>query len=406
MEIRGRFMNEITNGAARLWTPEFLSMSGSNFLLFISQYIMIAALPIYIMDSLGGGELEAGMAMTFFQIGTVTARPLAGRLIDGIDKRRLLRIVAVLFIVIMGAFLVLPGLMGIYGLRLAHGALFAVATTAAAALAVLVLPPERKGTGIGYFALSTNLAMVVGPMLGLLIIGGLGARVMFAFLTACAVLAAVLLLWRKLPDEIMQPSRRRRKGLSLRDFFERRSVPAAFLGGLVFFVYGGVLTFLPLYARSLGMQEETSLFYAVFAAVIVVSRPLIGRMFDRFGPDATVWPGFVAFGLGMVLLGSVESLVGLFVAAAVLGLGFGALSPAFQTLAVTSAPPARSGVATATYFWSLDISVGLAAVLLGFVATACGYSFLYGIVLPAVIVGNAICYFFWRKTARVGRRRK
>ena len=66
-------MNEITNGAARLWTPEFLSMSGSNFLLFISQYIMIAALPIYIMDSLGGGELEAGMAMTFFQIGTVTA---------------------------------------------------------------------------------------------------------------------------------------------------------------------------------------------------------------------------------------------------------------------------------------------------------------------------------------------
>ena len=303
-------MNEITNGAARLWTPEFLSMSGSNFLLFISQYIMIAALPIYIMDSLGGGELEAGMAMTFFQIGTVTARPLAGRLIDGIDKRRLLRIVAVLFIVIMGAFLVLPGLMGIYGLRLAHGALFAVATTAAAALAVLVLPPERKGTGIGYFALSTNLAMVVGPMLGLLIIGGLGARVMFAFLTACAVLTAVLLLWRKLPDEIMQPSRRRRKGLSLRDFFERRSVPAAFLGGLVFFAYGGVLTFLPLYARSLGMQEETSLFYAVFAAVIVVSRPLIGRMFDRFGPDATVWPGFVAFGLGMVLLGSVESLVG------------------------------------------------------------------------------------------------
>ena len=40
MEIRGRFMNEIKNGAARLWTPEFLSMSGSNFLLFISQYIM------------------------------------------------------------------------------------------------------------------------------------------------------------------------------------------------------------------------------------------------------------------------------------------------------------------------------------------------------------------------------
>ena len=167
----------------------------------------------------------------------------------------------------------------------------------------------------------------------------------------------------------------------LHEFFERRSVPAAFLGGLVFFAYGGVLTFLPLYARSLGMQQETSLFYAVFAAVIVVSRPLIGRLFDRFGPDATVWPGFVSFGLG-----------------------FGALSPAFQTLAVTSAPPARSGVATATYFWSLDISVGLAAILLGFVATACGYAFLYGTVSTAVIAATAVCYAFLRRSTK-GRRR-
>ena len=399
-------MKETEMKEARLWTPEFLSMSGSNFLLFIAQYIMIAALPIYIMDSLGGGELEAGMAMTFFQIGTVTARPLAGRLIDGMDKRRLLRIVAALFVVIMAAFLVLPPLAGIYGLRLVHGALFAVATTAAATLAVLVLPPARKGTGIGYFALSVNLAMVVGPMLGLVIIGALGARAMFAFLTGCAVLTAVLLLWRHLPDEIMQPAhRRRRSGMLLHEFFERRSVPAAFLGGLVFFAYGGVLTFLPLYARSLGMQQETSLFYAVFAAVIVVSRPLIGRLFDRFGPDATVWPGLVSFGFGMVLLGNVTSLGGLFVAAAVLGLGFGALSPAFQTLAVTSAPPARSGVATATYFWSLDISVGLAAILLGFVATACGYAFLYGTVSTAVIAATAVCYAFLRRSAK-GRRRR
>ena len=43
----------------KLWTPEFLGMGGSNLFLFMSQYIMVAALPIFIMDTLGGGDMEA-----------------------------------------------------------------------------------------------------------------------------------------------------------------------------------------------------------------------------------------------------------------------------------------------------------------------------------------------------------
>ena len=124
-------MNEQNNAAKRLWTPEFLSMGGSNFLLFLVQYIMIAALPIYIMDSLGGGEMEAGLAMAAFQVGTVVARPMAGRLIDDIDKRKLFRLVAAAVCVLMAAFLTLPGLSGLYGLRFVHGLLFALATRAA-----------------------------------------------------------------------------------------------------------------------------------------------------------------------------------------------------------------------------------------------------------------------------------
>ena len=52
-----------------LWTPEFLCMSGSNLIFFMSQYVLVAALPIFIMDYLGGNEVQAGLAMTAFQIG-------------------------------------------------------------------------------------------------------------------------------------------------------------------------------------------------------------------------------------------------------------------------------------------------------------------------------------------------
>ena len=373
----------------KLWTPEFIGMSGSNLLLFMSQYIMVAALPIFIMETLGGGEVEAGMAMTAFQAGAVTCRPLAGKLIDAVQKQRLLLLASLAFLLIMLAFCFAHALGAIYALRLLHGCIFALATTAAAAMAALVLPPARKGEGIGYFALSTNLAMVAGPLVGLLIIDHLGSRALFLFLTGLAALTLLA------AGAVTAPQRKR--GFSLTDFIEPRSLAPSLLGGLVFFAYGGILTFIPLYAKNLGLQQETSLFFVVFALIIILTRPLIGRRFDQKGPDATVYPGFAVFALGMLLFSQVSGLALLLAAAALLGCGFGALSPAFQTLAVESAPPARAGVATATYFWSLDISVGLAALLLGGVAARFGYAFMYGTVCTLVILLTAACYWLWQR---------
>ncbi|AEQ21925.1 hypothetical protein ACDG_01049 [Acidaminococcus intestini] len=148
---------------------------------------------------------------------------------------------------------------------------------------------------------------------------------------------------------------------------------------------------------SIGLASVTSLFFVVFALIIIVTRPVIGHLFDTKGPDYIVYPGFIVFLLGFILFASISSLTGLLLSGAVLGLGFGALSPAFQTLAVTMAPPSRAGVATATYFWALDISVGLAAYLLGLAAAEWGYAMMYGVICPAVLVGAAVLYLVWRR---------
>lgn len=134
----------------------------------------------------------------------------------------------------------------------------------------------------------------------------------------------------------------------------------------------------------------------VFAFIIVLTRPIIGRLFDKKGPEWTIWPGFLFFAVGMVLFGQVSSVSDLLVSAVVLGIGFGALSPAFQTLAVRSAAPSRAGVATATYFWALDISVGLAAAIMSTVAARYGYPFMYSIANTSIVILTAICYGIWR----------
>ena len=388
-----------TKGEA-LWTTEFLGMSLSNFLIYITQYAMIAGLPIIIMTEYGGGDVEAGLAMTFFQIGTVAARPCAGILIDAVNKRRLMIVITVLFFLLMCSFAFAATLSTLYGLRLVHGVIFAVATTTAAALAALILPPARKDEGIGYFALSTNLAMVAGPMIGLLILEYFSPTVLFSALGVLAAISIAAGGAHRLPDEIILPAKTQRT-LSVSTFIERRALAPALIAGILFFAYGSVLTFIPLYTRSLGLSAETSLFYACYAGAILVTRPFVGRIFDRKGSDYTVYPGLVLFAAGMFLLGNIEGLSGLIAAAVLLGAGFGAVTPALQTLAVRSAPPARAGVATATYFWSLDISVGLAAAGLGVVAVTYGYAFTYSIVDVAVIAVGALCYALWRRSARM-----
>ena len=335
--------------------------------------------------------------MTFFQIGTVVCRPLAGRIIDSVNKRHLLLAATVAFFLIMLGFNLFQNLTSIYGLRLLHGIIFAMTTTATAAMAAIVLPVSRKGEGIGYFALSTNLAMVVGPLIGLLIIGNLGADTLFHFIAVLGLITIWTANHRRLPAEICQPAPKMKSGWQVTDFVEPSALAMAGLGGLVFFAYGGILTFIPLYAKSLGLQSETSLFFMVFAAIIIISRPFVGRLFDTKGPDYTIYPGFLSFALGLILFSQITSLAGLLVSAAVLGIGFGALSPAFQTLAIQSSSPARAGVATATYFWSLDISVGLAAVLLSLAAAHWGYAVMYGLICTGVIVFAACCYFCWRR---------
>ena len=381
----------------KLWTREFVGMGMANFFYFISHWILVAALPIFIMDDLGKSQVEAGMALTFFQFGTTCCRPFAGRMIDGMHKQHVLFGASFILFLIMVGFGFAKSLEMVWGLRFIHGIIFALGTTSAAALASLILPLSRKGEGIGYFAVTANLAMVIGPLVGLLILNHLGKSCLLIFLALLALSAVFSGNSKKLPDSVVRPSRKVKKGFHISDFIERKALPSVILGGLVFFAYGGVLTFVPMYARSLGMGGLSGLFFMTFAVVIVLTRPLVGYLYDHHGPDAVIYPGLVLFSLGLVLFSLWNGPVLLVISSALLGIGFGALSPSLQTLAVQCAPPSRAGVATSTYFWSQDISIGLAGAVLGLAVNILGYSLMYlCICLPAGIIA-LIYYFRWRK---------
>ncbi len=381
-----------------LWTQAFLGMSLSSFFQYMTHYAFIAVLPVFVIEQLQGNNWQAGLAMTFFQIGAVLCRPLAGKWIDEFAPRKMLFVALGLFLLVSVMYLGADSLYFLLLLRLLHGVVFALGTTLVAALAALALPPPRRGEGIGYFALFSNLAMVIGPFCGLTVIAHYSFTVLFAGCIVLAIFAFCCGNISKIPAIAGQAAARPdRRSLDWSNFIEPGALTMALVGGLLFFAYTGVLVFIPLYAKELRLAEYTSAFFAVFAVWIVATRPFVGRLFDHAGANAVVYPGFIVFLLGLLGLTQVQGLAGFLAAGSVLGIGFGALSPVFQTLAIQLAPARRAGVATATYFLALDISVGLGSFFLSVVAAHVGYRDMY-LFAAAVTVLTAGVYY--RLTAK------
>lgn len=385
----------------RLWSPAFINYGVSSGIFYMTQYVLVAALPIILTAELGGSALDAGLAMTYFQIGTILCRPFAGRLIDGLDKRIILLISSALFFVIMGLFNLTTSLQTIFVLRGLHGAIFALGTTVMAALAVVVLPASRKGVGINMFAVFSNIAMVLGPAVGLYALQAYGSSALYMFLTIMTALALVLSNVIRLPKELAKPKQKTSKGWSISQFIEKRSLPWALMGLFIGFTYSGVLVFIPIELNSMGAGVWGSVFFALFALMIIISRPLVGKVYARYGSRFVIYPGVGLFIIGLAILGVVSTPVGIICTAPLLGLGYGAAQPAFQALAVQSAPIERAGVSTATYFLALDIAVGAGSVILALIANALGYQYLYQITSLIMIIALALYHFVIRKHSYV-----
>ena len=381
----------------RLWSPAFINYGVSSGIFYMTQYVLVAALPIILTAELGGTALDAGLAMTYFQIGTILCRPFAGRLIDGLDKRIILLISSVLFFIIMGLFNLTTSLQTIFVLRGIHGAIFALGTTVMAALAVVVLPTSRKGEGINMFAVFSNIAMVLGPAVGLYALQAYGSSALYIFLTGMTALALILSNIIRLPKELAKPKQKSSKGWHISQFIEKRSLPWALMGLFIGFTYSGVLVFIPIELNSMGAGVWGSVFFALFALMIIISRPLVGKVYARFGSKFVIYPGVALFILGLSALGIVMTPIGIICTAPLLGLGYGAAQPAFQALAVQSAPIERAGVSTATYFLALDIAVGAGSVVLALIANALGYQYLYQIMALIMVVALALYHFVIRK---------
>jgi MFS family permease len=376
----------------KLWSADFIKICLSSFFLFFSFYTLATALSVYVTNGLGGSDTQAGLSMTVFVIASVLLRPFAGQLMSRYGERKIVVISLLLFLLFSIAYLGVFGYAMLLLVRFFHGGTFAIATTSTNTTAIGIIPEHRKGEGISYFSLFMSLAMVIGPFVGLTITTHGGYTAMFALCAVCSLIAFILGASTKRQPAAKQPLAQANSKLNWRDLIEKKAVPIAFSGFVVAFAYSGLVTFMSVFAHEQAIDQYASYFFVCFGIMIVLPRPMVGKLLDRVGEHVIVYPSIAIFAIGMLLLSQAHSPALLLISGAVIGLGYGALLPCFQTIAVLAAPPHRRGLATATFYLLFDLGYGIGSYTLGSLASGYGYSVMY--ILCAIIIAfSSVIYF-------------
>lgn len=358
---------------------------------FFVFYGLVSVLPLYAIGELNRSEGDAGLLLSIFLLSAIITRPFTGKVLDIVGKRNMLIMSLVFYLITTILYIFIKPFILLLILRFIQGISFSVLTTANNSIAADIVPKSRKGAGLGYFTMSLNLAVVLGPFIGLLVIQYLNFEILFIIMSVVIILGSICAMSIKL-DDLPIPPKPDKLTFSFSDLFEKKALPYAFFACLIAFSYSSVLSFLSVYAKERNLMEVATVFYVVYAAAMLITRPFTGKLYDTKGPKYVIIPGFLCFVIGLLTLAFVNGPALFLIAGVFIGLGYGALVPSFQSLCLQSVEHSRSGYATATFFTLFDVGIALGSWLLGIVATYYHYDSVY-VVAAVVIFITCITYF-------------
>lgn len=384
----------------RLWSRPFIFCILSNLFLFIYYYALLTILPLYILKELSGSISQAGLALTLFLISSILVRPFAGLIIDYLGQKLALRGAALLFVLFSFCYLWADQLWLLLSIRFVHGIWFSILTTVAVPVANDFIPEQRKGEGMGYFVMSTNLAVVVGPLIALTTIQYNSFLNLFALLTMIICLSLIFYFFIPIQSTVKTKTILPKAGIDIHDIIEKRAVPIGMIALLTAFAYSSIMSFISAYSEAKDLLAATSTFFITFAISMIIVRPWVGASYDKRGANSVVYPSFVFFAIGLLLIGFMKTQWVYWLAAVFIGIGYGSLFPIFQTIAVQSVDTKRIAHAISTLFTLFDMGMAIGSVIIGLIIVGIGYEKTYQFCALITISGLFLYYFMCHKNGK------
>ena len=376
----------------KLITKNYIEILAANFLLFFGFWLLMPVLPFYLAEVFDANKTTIGAVLSCYTIAALCIRPFSGYPVDTCARKPLYLLAYFTFTAIFGGYLIAGTLTLFILFRIIHGVSFGMVTVSGNTIVIDIMPSSRRGEGLGYYGLANNIAMSIGPMTGLFLHDA-GADYTLIF---CCSLGSCLIgfLCASLVKTTYKPPVKR-EPISLDRFILLKGIPAGFSLLLLSIPYGMTTNYVAMYAKQIGIQASTGFFFTFMALGMAVSRLFSGRLVDRGMVTQVIEAGlylvcFCFFGLsscGWLTTWSLQwTTYFLFTIALLLGIGFGTMFPAYNTLFVNLAPNNQRGTATSTYLTSWDVGIGAGMLLGGYIAEIATFkmAYLFGAALTVI----------------------
>lgn len=346
----------------KLWTKNFIILSSINFFLTLMFFLLNATIILYAMDEFNASTSQGGLVAGIFIIGALIGRLFTGQMIH---TKRLLMIGLIFFTLTTLLYFVDYGITFLILTRFIHGITLGIASTIIGTIVALTLPVSRKGEGIGYFSMSATLATGIGPFIGLYMRQHTGFDMIFSLCLLLGVISLVAASLFNVSVLKTMETKHENLGVKLSSFIEPKALPISFIILTAAFCFSSVLSYISIYAIQLDLEDAASFFFVVYGGAVFVSRMFTGRLMDKKGANVIMYPAFIIFGVGMLLLSSANNSGTFLLAGALIGLGFGNIQSSSQVIAVNSVAPHRIGLATATFLIFFEAGSGFGPYFLG-----------------------------------------
>ena len=355
----------------RLASGPLAGVFGSEFAALTSFYLLLSVTPMY--AAAGAGSVGAGLVTAVLLLGTVTAELAAPLLLTRFGHRTLLAAGSLLMGVPVLA--LLPGgpLGIIVAVSFVRGVGFGLCTVLTGALTAMLLPPERRGEGLGLFGVVATAPGIIALPAGVWLAGHSSVTVVVA-LTAITALVPLATLPR-LPGggpghRSAQAGGGRPAGL-LASLRQRGQLRPFLIFAATTMPAGVIVSFLPLAAGVSGNIATVGLLAQALTATL--SRWWAGRSGDRHGHTSLLVPALAIASAGMITMLWLSSPAAVIIGMCLFGTGFGIAQNATFTLMIDRMPPAGTGTASALWNLAYDGGYGAGPALFGLFVTHTGF---------------------------------
>ena len=372
-----------------IWTHNFTILTLMTFISYLGQNSVYSLLQLH-MKGLGTTGTLTGFVIGISSGLALLSRPFAGSILDSARKKPLLILCTALYSIAIYGYAVSVNVALTIFFRVVFGMAMIFSGALTMSMATEALPEGKIASGIGIFSLASVISNAVGPMISLAVAEKVSVAAAFVLGGTFNTIGLALCFALRYPSE-----EKKKIKIDVSGAFAKEAAIPSILMFLLQVAVAGITSFLVLFADSRNVTGMPY-YYAVNCVVLVILRPLIGRLSDRYGITRMLFPSIAMFAVTLAFLPMVKS-TGLLIAAAVLqAIGYGTAYPSAQALCMKLTPPEKHGAGSNTFYLCFDAGLFLGPTLAGAVKDAAGFETMY-LVSIVPLAAALLMIFFWSR---------